>query len=679
MKDLGFIRVAAAVPATRVADPVSNVKEICRMTAEAEKAEASIVLFPELAVTGYTCGDLFGQQLLIDSAEAGIREIIGFTRGKSVTVVVGTPVRFRGRLYNCAVVIRNGNIKGIVPKIWLPDYNEFYEGRWFSSGRDFLSPHASITGRMLANGKDTVREGWCAETRYAGFRCNISPNLIFGLGKTFFGIEICEDMWSPIPPSSYLALAGAQLILNPSASNDILSKHSYRKSLVCQQSARNVCGYVYCSSGAGESTQDLVFGGAAMVFENGSMLAENERFLAESSMTIADIDIERLDTSRQKLNSFAAVSPDGTPSASYDRLYSRVDLGKPVETDFQAMLFRHVDAMPFVPSGNPEETDSRCMEIMSIQTAGLASRLRHIDCRTAVLGISGGLDSTLALLVTVLAFDRLGWDRKRITGVTMPGYGTTDRTYGNAVDLMDALGITRREISIAAACDRHFEDIGHDKNIHDVTYENAQARERTQILMDIANQSGGIVVGTGDLSELALGWATYNGDHMSMYGVNASIPKTLVRHLVRWAAENRFGTGTAAGDGRTVHAILLDIIDTPISPELLPAGQDGKISQKTEDIVGPYELHDFFLYHFFRSGYAPEKILFLAGKAFCGRYDAETIKKWLKTFIRRFFSQQFKRSCLPDGPKVGSVSLSPRGDWRMPSDAKPDIFLSGLD
>ena len=671
MKSYGFIRVAAAVPAVRVADTEANVAEICRMTGEAEAAKASVVVFPELAVTGYTCGDLFSQQALIDAAEAGVRKIIEYTRGKSVTVVTGAPVRFRGRLYNCAIVLKNGNIKGIVPKIWLPDYNEFYEGRWFSSGRDFLSPYTGITGRFLANGKDTVREGWCAEIRYAGFRCNISPNLIFEIGKTSFGIEICEDMWTPVPPSSYLALAGAQIILNPSASNEVLAKHSYRKSLVCQQSARNVCGYVYCSSGFGESTQDLVFGGASLIYENGSVLAENERFSTSPSMTFADIDTERLDTMRQRMNSFASVAPDGTAATAYDRLYSRIPLGNAAETDFGARLYRHIDPHPFVPAGGTSETDERCREIMNIQVTGLASRLAHISCKSAVIGISGGLDSTLALLVTALAFDKLGWDRKRIIGITMPGYGTTDRTHGNAVDLMNALGVTYREISIAAACDRHFADIGHDKNIHDVTYENSQARERTQILMDVANQTGGIVIGTGDLSELALGWATYNGDHMSMYGVNASI--------VKWAAENHFDARPGSTqETKSTRTILLDIIDTPISPELLPADDQGHISQKTEDIVGPYELHDFFLYHLFRSGYSPEKILFLARTVFRGIYDEETIRKWLKTFVRRFFSQQFKRSCLPDGPKVGSVSLSPRGDWRMPSDAKPDQFLKEL-
>ena len=671
MKDYGFIRVAAAKPSVRVADVDFNVMKICRMTETAENFNVSVLLFPELSVTGYTCGDLFGQQLLTVSAEKGIRKIMEFTRGKSVTVIAGAPVSFKGRLYDCAIILKNGNIKGIVPKIWLPNYNEFYEARWFASGKDFLTPHAATSGRNLVNGKDSVREGFPDEIEYAGFRCNISPNLLFETGGVIFGIEICEDMWTPVPPSTYHALAGAEIIFNPSASNEILSKHEYRKNLMSQISARNVCGYVYVSSGFGESTQDLVFGGAALIHENGILLSENERFTTEPTLTIADMDVERLRLQRQKISTFAAVTPDGTPSSEYRRLYSTVRLGRNADTDFAEKLYRSVEAHPFVPVGNPEETQRRCREILSIQVTGLASRLAHIGTKSAVIGISGGLDSTLALLVTVLAFDRLGLDRKGITGITMPGYGTTDRTHDNAVELMDCLGISRREISITGACDRHFSDIGHDRNIHDVTYENSQARERTQILMDVANSLSGIVIGTGDLSELALGWATYNGDHMSMYGVNASIPKTLVRHLVKWCADNHFHEGC----GKSARNVLYDIVDTPISPELLPADENGDISQKTEDIVGPYELHDFFLYHFFRNGYAPAKIFFLARKAFDGVYDNDTIKKWLKTFIRRFFSQQFKRSCLPDGPKVGSVSLSPRGDWRMPSDAGCDIFL----
>lgn len=676
MENYGFIRVAAAAPATRIADTKSNTEEICKMIEEASGKGASIVIFPELAVTGYSCGDLFGQEALVEAAEKAVGKIRDFSRGKDIDIIVGTPARFRDRLYNCAAVIRNGDLKGLVPKTYLPTYNEFYESRWFSSGKDFLSVHNRNEGRYLMNGKDNVKEGFMSEITYAGFMCNISPNLIFENGKTSYAIEICEDMWTPVPPSSYHALAGAQLILNPSASNEILMKHAYRKNLIAQLSARTVSGYVYCSSGAGESTQDVVYGGASLIYENGSLLAENERFSASGSLLLADIDIQKLSMQRQKMNTFESISPDGTDSREYDRLYLRIRTGENAGTDFESGLYRHVEPHPFAPEGDPAGIAERCREIISIQTAGLASRLMHTGCRTAVLGISGGLDSTLALLVTVLAFDKSGWSRDRIIGITMPGYGTSGRTHGNAAGLMDALGITSREISITEACDRHFLDIGHDKTVHDVTYENSQARERTQILMDVANQTGGIVVGTGDLSELALGWATYNGDHMSMYGVNAGIPKTLVRQLVKWTADNKFPEKSAEGR-RSIGEILHDIIETPISPELLPADKDGNIMQVTEDLVGPYELHDFFLYNFFRFGYSPAKIFFLAKKAFLSGgspYDEAAIKKWLKIFMKRFFSQQFKRSCLPDGPKVGSVSLSPRGDWRMPSDAKADLF-----
>lgn len=672
MEDFGFIRVAAAVPAVRLASPVENAEEICGLIGEACRNGVSLIVFPELSITGYTCGDLFMQPDLISGAEDGIRRIVEYSRGKDIAIVAGTPVAFRDRLYNCAAVIRNGNLKGLVPKTYLPNYNEFYEARWFSSGADFLGGDSRGDGHLVNNGKDCFREGAGGIIRYAGQRCNIYPNQIFGIGEVSFGIEICEDMWSPVPPSSYHALAGASVIVNPSASNEVLMKHEYRKNIISQQSARTITGYVYCSSGEGESTQDAVFGGASLIYENGSLLAEGTRFNDKASLTIADIDCSRLSVLRRKMNTFMSVSPDGTRSAQYTSRYSIIDTGKKPGTDFRTRLYRTVDAHPFVPYGDSGEIDRRCSEIISIQVAGLAHRLRHIGCRTAVIGISGGLDSTLALIVTAMAADRLGWSRERVIGVTMPGYGTTDRTRTNAEDLMDALGVTSRKISITAACDRHFEDIGHDSSVHDVTYENSQARERTQILMDIANQTGGIVVGTGDLSELALGWATYNGDHMSMYGVNAGIPKTLVRHLVIWAARNRFTENN--GKGRSAGEILLDIADTPISPELLPADENGKISQVTEDLVGPYELHDFFLYHFFRFGCSPSKILFLAEKAFVtddGReiYSRETVRKWLKVFFRRFYTQQFKRSCLPDGPKVGSVSLSPRGDWRMPSDA----------
>ena len=687
MKDYGFIRVAAARPSVKPADVNGNVDSICRLIGEASGTGVSLVVFPELCVTGYTCGDLFGQNALLEAAEKGVARIMEASRGKEMTIVAGAPVRYCGRLYNCAIVIRNGNIKGIVPKIHLPSYNEFYESRWFSPGTDFLDGHSDGRAAFMFNGKDSVRDSFSAVTSYAGFRCVISPNQLFTIGKVTFGVEICEDLWTPIPPSSWHAVAGASITVNPSASNDILMKHEYRRSLVCQQSARCISGYVYCSSGYGESTQDVVYSGSSMICENGSMLAEGERFSTSPGLLIADIDYEKLETLRQKTGTFKAFSPDGTSSAGYGRMFSTVATGKAADTDFGKRLYRHIEPHPFVPGGYGEEMERRCREIFSIQVTGLMSRLAHINCRTAVIGISGGLDSTLALLVATMAADRLGWDRKRITGITMPGYGTTDRTHDNASDLMAALGVTSMEIPIGAACDRHFQDIGHDKSIHDVTYENSQARERTQILMDVANRTGGIVVGTGDLSELALGWATYNGDHMSMYGVNAGIPKTLVRHLVRWIADNHFTVCKDEGRcGRSVKDILMDIIDTPISPELLPADEDGNIRQKTEDLVGPYELHDFFLYNFFRFGYSPEKILFLAGKVFCGQahdketgvYSEETIRNWLNTFMRRFFSQQFKRSCLPDGPKVGSVSLSPRGDWRMPSDASAALFIDSV-
>lgn len=697
MKDYGFIRVAAARPQVKPADVAGNVKSICDLIRQAASQQVSLLVFPELCVTGYTCGDLFGQDRLIKAAEQGIKAIMEESRGKETTVVAGTPVRVGDRLYNCAAVIRNGNIKGLVPKMHLPTYNEFYESRWFSSGADFMGGSTSGLGSLLFNGKDTVREGFNAQVSYAGFRCNISPDMLFEIGDVTFGIEICEDLWTPIPPSSWLSLAGAQIIVNPSASNEVLMKHEYRKSLVGQQSARTVSGYIYCSAGYGESTQDLVYAGSSLIYENGALMAESDRFCTEPGLTIADLDCGKLSVLRQKMNTFRAYTPDGAEAARYSCLYSRVPAGRPAATDFSKTLFRHIEPHPFVPGGYGEEMERRCSEIFSIQVTGLMSRLSHISCRSAVIGISGGLDSTLALLVTAMAFDRLGWERSRIIGVTMPGYGTTDRTHDNASDLMSALGVTSREISITAACDRHFLDIGHDKEVHDVTYENSQARERTQILMDIANQTGGIVIGTGDLSELALGWATYNGDHMSMYGVNSSIPKTLVRHLVRWVADNHFkGQDSTGGNvygtndahkasgisSRSVKDILLDIIDTPISPELLPADSKGNIMQKTEDLVGPYELHDFFLYNFFRSGYSPDKILFLAKKAFCGkgegRYDEATVEKWLRTFMRRFFNQQFKRSCLPDGPKVGSVTLSPRGDWRMPSDASSRLFLDDI-
>lgn len=694
--DFGFVRVAAVVPRVKVADVDANIAEICRLAEDAERQEVSIAVFPELSVTGYTCADLFGQQLLIGKAEEGIKQLKSFSRGKKLTMVVGVPVRVAGNLYNCAAVIHNGKLSGLVPKIHLPGYNEFYESRWFSSGADFLYNTERATAPVYDDAKNCSSLAAGAEIVYAGAKVNVFPNLLFNVGRSTFAIEICEDLWTPVPPSSHHALAGADIILNLSASNEVLMKHKYRHELIGQQSARTVSAYVYSSCGYGESTQDLVFSGSSMIYENGSLLAESERFMMKGNLIAADIDIEKLAILRQKQNTFHTVSPDGTRDGKDARRYVNINVCDGCPTDFEKCLKRHVEPHPFVPGFNVSidrdsseeellnktaaisERNARCREITDIQVMGLATRLAHINCKTAVIGISGGLDSTLALLVAVLAFDKLGWDRKRIIGITMPGLGTTVRTKSNAQDLMETLGVTVREIPIGKAVAQHFADIGQDPNVTDVTYENSQARERTQILMDVANKEGGIVIGTGDLSELALGWATYNGDHISMYGVNASIPKTLVKYLVGWAADYHFNENCSNAH-RSVREILLDIIDTPISPELKPADNNGEIAQKTEDLVGPYELHDFFLYNMFRFGYAPSKIYFLARKAFVGVYDDAVILKWLKTFISRFFGQQFKRSCLPDGPKVGSVSLSPRGDWRMPSDAWKTMFLKDLE
>ena len=572
-----------------------------------------------------------------------------------------------------------GTLRGLVPKIWLPTYGEFYESRWFSSGSDFLQDTGAISVPVRDDGKGCSTPAAGAEIVYAGAKVNVFPNLLFTLGRATFAIEICEDLWTPIPPSSHHALAGADIIVNLSASNEVLMKHQYRKQLISQQSARTISAYIYSSCGYGESTQDVVFAGSSVIYENGSLMAENRRFDMEAGIISADIDIEKIHILRQKETTFHSVSPSGVTDGADSERYVHIPAGKGACTDFETELRRHIDAHPFVPGYGIEtlrERDERCREVTDIQVMGLATRLAHINSRTAVIGISGGLDSTLALIVTVLAFDKLGWDRKRIIGITMPGLGTTCRTRSNAEDLMEALGVTSLEIPIGKAVSQHFEDIGQDPSVTDVTYENSQARERTQILMDVANKENGIVVGTGDLSELALGWATYNGDHMSMYAVNASIPKTLVKYLVRWAAEKHFGE--VKGTSRTVKDILLDIIDTPVSPELKPADDNDEITQKTEDLVGPYELHDFFLYHIFRFGTRPSKVYFLARKAFAGKYSDEVILKWLRTFIRRFFAQQFKRSCLPDCPKVGSVSLSPRGDWRMPSDAWKTLFINDL-
>lgn len=634
----GYVKVAAAIPAVKVADCVFNASQTEKQILEADEKGVQIIVFPELNLTAYSCGDLFGQRLLLEQAEMALMQVMNNTRQLDIISIVGMPVLLNSSLLNCAVVFQKGKILGVVPKSYLPNYKEFYEQRWFVSADAYPN---TMTVRL------------CGQV------VPCSSQLLFDTPDVCFGIEICEDVWAPVPPSSYLALQGAEVIFNLSADTENISKHQYLCSLLAQQSARCLSGYVFSSCGFGESTTDVVFAGNALIYENGSLLAKNDRFSFDEQLVISEIDVDRLRTERQMNTTFGA-SVRKHYSAAFQHIQTEFVSSK--EGEFT----RTVEPHPFVPAGG-KLLDERCEEIFSIQVAGLAKRLVHTSSKTVVVGISGGLDSTLALLVCVKTFDKLGLSREGIVGITMPGFGTTDRTYNNALDLMRSLGVTIKEISIKEACIQHFQDIGHDMSVHDVTYENGQARERTQILMDYANKVGGLVIGTGDLSELALGWATYNGDHMSMYGVNASIPKTLVRYLVNWVAL----TGVDADSKAT----LLDIIDTPISPELIPADEQGNIKQKTEDLVGPYELHDFFLYHFLRFGSRPAKIFFLAQKAFDGVYDDETIKKWLKNFCRRFFIQQFKRSCLPDGPKVGSVSLSPRGDWRMPSDASAALWI----
>ena len=631
----GFIKVAAAVPAVRVADVDYNVQEIERLIALAEGEHVELLCFPELTLTGYTCQDLFKEQLLLAKAEDGLLNLLDFTRQLDVICVVGLPVQAGGLLLNCAAVIQSGTVLGVVPKEYLPNYNEFYEKRWFASAQDLNDTEIYLAGSPV--------------------RLSATPKVFQTTSGVKFGVEICEDVWAPIPPSNNLTMAGAEIILNCSASDELVGKHRYLRSLVAQQSARTMSGYVYASSGFGESTQDVVYTGNAMIFENGKVLAEGERFSFQPQMKTAQIDVECLRTERQCNSTFI----NAQRNAHCELISCKTTGTHPF------VLERTIDPHPFIPT--QKEMAQDCEEVLNIQVAGLAKRLLHTHCQTAVIGISGGLDSTLALLVCVRTFDKLGLDRKGIVGVTMPGFGTSDRTHDNAMALMQQLGISQMEISIAKAVKQHFADIGHNMEVHDATYENSQARERTQILMDLANKLNGLVIGTGDLSELALGWATYNGDHMSMYGVNGGIPKTLIQYLVRYIAH----LPKFAAERDT----LIDIVDTPISPELTPADAEGNIQQKTEDLVGPYELHDFFLYYFLRYGFRPAKIFLMAQHAFKGTYDNETIKKWLSTFCRRFFSQQFKRSCLPDGPKVGSISLSPRGDWRMASDACSTLWL----
>ncbi|MCD8282759.1 MAG: NAD(+) synthase [Prevotella sp.] len=625
MRNYGFVKAGSAIPSVRVADVDYNVRQIKLLIDKAAERGVEILCFPELCITGYTCQDLFRSTGLLDSAAAAIDDLQSYCRDLPMAVIAGAPVRKGNRLANTAVIFA-GNARYTVEKTHYPNYGEFYERRWFAPS--------------------------CVGER---------PKIFEMKSGERFAVEICEDLWSPVQPSSQLAVAGADIIFNLSATDELVGKHQYLLSLLAGQSARCIAGYVYSSAGFGESTQDVVYGGNALIYENGLQLARSERFLAGAQLIVAQIDIERLRAERRTNTTFANIAGQAE-SVDIERL--DIDLSN---TGFK--LERLYNPHPFIPKA--DDMAAVCNEIFSIQVMGLVKRLTHTLCRNVVIGISGGLDSTLALLVCVAAFDKLGIERTGIHGITMPGFGTTDRTRSNAAAMMTSLGISCREIPICAAVEQHFKDIGHDKDVHDITYENSQARYRTMLLMDIANQTGGLVIGTGDLSELALGWCTYNGDHISMYNVNVGVPKTLVKYLVGYFADTNADAAT--------RATLRDIIDTPISPELIPAAKDGRIEQRTEDILGPYELHDFFLYHFLRFGFSKEKLLLLACRAFDGelgpRYDKDTISHYLNVFLRRFFAQQFKRSCLPDGPKVGSVSLSPRGDWRMPSDAAPSLWL----
>ncbi len=647
----GMFRVAAASLKLKVANPSYNKVEIKKAIYDAEKQGVRLLVTPELSITGYTCADLFFTKSLLNASKEALFDIVDYTSDKNIVVVVGAPFAYKNSLYNCAFVIYKGEIQACVPKKNLANYNEFYEKRWFEEGADI--------------------ESW---VDYGDNGFDISTSTIIRLDdEVTLGVELCEDLWVTNPPSSSLALAGANIIVNLSASDEYVSKAQYRRDLIANQSARCICGYVYAGASVFESTTDLVFSGATLIAENGAIIAEGKRFSRENVITIADIDCEKLNTLRQKNMSFRNENNNNYDIKELSLNCDTLEFGD--DDDFDEPLidlnpsndlkFRYVDPHPFVPS-NKDEVRERCEEIFAIQASGLAKRIEHVHSKGCVIGISGGLDSTLALLVAVESMKLLGKPMSDIVGITMPGFGTTDRTYNNAIELMKSLGVTIKEISIKDACIQHLKDIEHSEDIHDITYENTQARERTQILFDMANKIGCLLVGTGDLSELAMGWCTYNGDHMSMYGVNASVPKTLVRYLVEYVASR--------SDEKT-KAILLDVLDTPVSPELLPPDKDGKIAQKTEDNIGPYELHDFFLYNFVRFGFTKEKLQKLAEKAFDGVYDKKTVKKWLDVFIRRFFISQFKRSCIPDSPKVGSVSLSPRGDWRMPSDASFEDFM----
>lgn len=634
----GFVRVGSGIPEVRVADPQFNVEEIEKLILKAQSQSVEILLTPELSITGSTCQDLFFQQTLIDEAEVALMKLMDFTRSMDMVIVIGMPVAWQGGLLNCAVVLQKGKILGVVAKTFLDGNKGTEDSRWFRSASDIGNAKVWLCGDLVEIGTHSI---------FATPSCN-------------FAIEIGQDLWAPTPPSTTLSLMGADIILNPSADCALVDKTNCLRNTIASQSSRCINGYVYAGAGFGESSTDLVFGGKAIICENGNILNENVQFATDSQLIFSEIDIDILRSYRRTNKAFCTSSKTilNTPFTT---------IGTDMMVRQNLHFSRTFSTHPFY-SSNPMERDAQMEEIFGIQTMGLAKRLKHTNCKTVVVGISGGLDSTLALLVCVSTFDRLGLDRKGIVGVTMPGFGTTDRTYQNAISLMQHLGISMREVSIKEACLQHFRDISHNPAKHDITYENSQARERTQILMDLANQVGGMVIGTGDLSELALGWATYNGDHMSMYSVNGSVPKTVVRLVVEWYARTQ--------KNAVVQTVLNDIIDTPISPELIPANDNGEIKQKTEDLVGPYELHDFFLYHILQHGFRPSKIYLLAQYAFAGsQYDEATIKKWLTTFYHRFFNQQFKRSCLPDGPKVSTCSLSPRGDWSMPSDATSASWL----
>ena len=627
-KDLEFVRVCAAVPRMKVADTRFNKQEIMLQIDEAVSKGVEVICFPELCLTGYTCADLFFLQQLQHNTLEALQEICDYTREKPIIVIVGAPLKVDNNLYNCAFVMTDGEVLGVVPKVNLPNTGEFYEKRWFTPGRNITLSKIDIFSGDVPFG----------------------PDLLFMTPRFSFGVELCEDLWSPLPPSTQLAIQGAEIIFNLSSSNCVTGKHKFRRDMITQQSARVHCGYVYTSSGIGESTTDLVFSGSTYIAENGDLLAEGERFQQQSAMIVSELDIDRIRTLRQRNTNFTS-----DHLGQYRKIYLN-----PIRYDEETELQnRKLAKNPFLPEG--EEREAYCADVLKIQTCGLAKRWEHTHSETVVLGISGGLDSTLALLSCCLTADMLGYSRKQVVGITMPGFGTSDRTYQNALEMMEELGITMYEIPIREAVKQHFMDIDHDIMVRDITYENSQARERTQILMDMANKLNGMVIGTGDMSELALGWATYNGDQMSMYGLNAGIPKTMVRAVVEYAASNVFS-------GR-LSEILQDVVATPVSPELLPTDTEGHIAQKTEDKIGPYELHDFFLFYLLRYGFTKEKIRYMAEKTFEGTYSAETISHWLDTFMRRFYQQQYKRSCMPDGPKVTPVGLSPRGDWRMPSDS----------